>query len=200
MKVIGLCGGSGSGKGAVCSIFSELGIPSIDTDAVYHHITSYLSPCLIELRAEFGDSVVEDGRLDRAALRDIVFDPRYSSVRQPRLNEITHKYVILEVERILSEYECEGYRGAIIDAPLLIESGINARCDTVIAVIADRQVRIARIMLRDSIDLERATNRIASQMPDERLVTYADHVIRNNAGMDELRASVKEVYRLIFEK
>lgn len=199
MKIIGLCGGSGSGKGTVASVFSRLQIPSVDTDAVYHHITSYLSPCVLELRREFGECVVKDGALDRSRLRDVVFDPEFVLKRQPRLNEITHKYVVDEVERLLSEYEKSGVRGAIIDAPLLIESRLHEKCDTVIAVVADREVRIARIMLRDSIDYIRAKNRIDSQMPDVELAKYADIVISNNGTYDELCKAVRAAYDQIFD-
>ena len=74
MKIIGLCGGSGSGKGAVCDLFLELGIPSIDTDALYHKMTSSDSPCLRALAEEFGASIIDvHGKLDRAVLRGIVF-------------------------------------------------------------------------------------------------------------------------------
>ena len=93
MTVIGICGGSGSGKGAVCSIFLSLGMPSIDTDAVYHELTSWQSPCLKELMAEFGAQVGNGGRLNRTLLRELVFTPPFVKEKQSRLNEITHKYV-----------------------------------------------------------------------------------------------------------
>lgn len=198
MKVIGLCGGSGSGKGAVASVFVALGIPTIDCDAVYHELTSYTSPCLLELSREFGESIIKDGRLDRAALRDVVFDPAHVSTRQPRLNEITHKYVILEVERLLAEYAAEGKIGAVIDAPLLFESGIDRRCDTLIAVIADRELRINRIMTRDNIDRARAAHRIDSQIPDDILASRVDIVITNNGTVSELEREVTRIYHEIF--
>lgn len=199
MTVIGICGGSGSGKGAVCSIFLSLGIPSIDTDAVYHELTSWQSPCLKELMAEFGAQVGNGGRLNRTLLRELVFTPPFVKEKQSRLNEITHKYVIEEVERLLCEYEKNGARGVIIDAPLLIESGIYKRCDHVIAVTANREVRLARIMLRDGITLVQAEKRIDSQLPDTTLREYADTVIENDGTLDELSRTVKLVYEKIFE-
>ena len=198
MKVIGLCGGSGSGKGAVCAAFDRLGIPAIDCDAVYHDLTSYLSPCLVELSQEFGDGIIKDGRLDRTALRDVVFDPAFVSVRQHRLNEITHKYVIAEVERLLAEYAADGKIGAIIDAPLLFEAGIDRRCDCVIAVVADRDIRLQRIMTRDGIDHGRASRRIDSQFPDAALASRADIVITNNGSLSDLDCEVTRAYHEIF--
>lgn len=200
MKLIGLCGGSGSGKGAVSSLFGNYGIPAIDTDAVYHDITSHPSDCLDALASEFGPSVVNGGRLDRAALREIVFNSPDSAEKLNRLNAITHKYIIDETEKIISAYEKDGFRGVIIDAPLLFESGLDKRCDTVIAVLANREVRIARIMLRDGITLDAARARIDAQLSDAELVNRANIIIRNDGTIDELKSAVRGAYEQIFEK
>ena len=199
MKVIGLCGGSGSGKGAVSSLFGTYGIPAIDTDAVYHDITSHPSDCLDALSREFGPRVVKDGGLDRAALREIVFFSPDSEGKLERLNAITHKYIIAETEKIISAYEKRSVPGVIIDAPLLFESGLDKRCDTVIAVVANREVRLARIMLRDGITLESARARIDAQLSDVRLAEMADLVIRNDGTLDELKSAVRAAYEQIFE-
>ena len=200
MIVIGVCGGSGSGKGAVCSIFGTLGIPSVDTDAVYHELISCDGPCLRELAASFGDSVVKDGAIDRAALRNIVFSPPDVKEKQALLNSVTHKYVIGKTEQLLRDYGRQGVKGAIIDAPLLFESGLDKRCDVTVAVAADSNVRIARIMLRDGIDYDTAARRISLQIPDRELISRCDFVIHNNGSLDGLKAAVTEVYRQIFGK
>ena len=199
MKVIGLCGGSGSGKGAVSDILHGFGIAVIDTDRVYHEITSRPSECLSALANEFGSEVVCNGALDRARLREIVFDPEHSRTRLSRLNSITHKYVIEETERLISLYRQTGAKGVLIDAPLLFESGLDGRCDTLIAVVANKEVRIARIMLRDGITLDAARKRIDSQIPDARLCEMVDHVIRNDSTLDELYSEVRRIHDKIFE-
>ena len=188
MKVIGLCGGSGSGKGAVSSIFSEIGIPSIDTDAVYREMTLSDSPCMRELRGEFGDEVVNSqGGLDRARLASIVFnDPS----RLKTLNKIAHSFILDETRRRLAKYSDEGLPAAIVDAPVLFESGFDKECDEIICVLADRDVRIARIMSRDGITLDAAEKRIASQMTDEILISKCDHVIYNNSDIESLREQI----------
>ena len=82
MKVIGLCGGSGSGKGKVCEIFSTLSVSSIDTDSVYHKLTSCESSCLRELVDEFGNGILNaKGGLDRSVLREIVFSSENSALK-----------------------------------------------------------------------------------------------------------------------
>ena len=73
MEIIGLCGGSGSGKGTVAKIFCEYGFKHIDTDAVYHTLTSYPSPCLRELADAFGMEILKGGKLDRTKLAEMVF-------------------------------------------------------------------------------------------------------------------------------
>ena len=199
MKIIGLCGGSGSGKGTVSSLFNRFGVIAIDTDRVYHEITSHPSECLISLAREFGSEIVKNGALDRAKLREIVFDPLYSDIRLARLNEITHKYVIAETERLIIEYDMAGRKGVIIDAPLLFESGLDKRCDVVISVVANSEVRIARIMLRDGISLESARRRIDSQIPDSVLIQKSDYVICNDGDLDHLYGEVLSVHNKIFE-
>ena len=188
MKVIGLCGGSGSGKGAVSSIFAEIGIPSIDTDAVYREMTLSDSPCMRELRAEFGREIINSlGGLDRARLASIVFnDPS----RLRTLNKIAHSFILDETRRRLAKYSDEGLPAAIVDAPVLFESGFDKECDEIICVLADRDVRTTRIMSRDGITRDAAEKRIASQMPDETLISKCDHVIYNNSDIESLREQI----------
>jgi dephospho-CoA kinase len=188
MKVIGLCGGSGSGKGAVSGIFAEIGIPSIDTDAVYREMTLSDSPCMRALRREFGEEVVNSlGGLDRTRLASIVFsDP----TRLEKLNKIAHSFILDEARRRLAEYRDKGFAAAIVDAPVLFESGFDSECDEIICVVADRETRIARIMSRDGISYDAAEKRIASQMKDEILISKCDHVIYNNADIESLREGI----------
>lgn len=193
MKVIGLCGGSGSGKGTVCEIFRDYGIPSIDTDSVYHRITSYMSPCLCELVSHFGKDIVKDGRLDRAALRNAVFGNADSTERHRLLNRITHKHVLDEVRVLLAEYEARGYGAVIVDAPMLFESGFQDECTEIICVTAEENIRIARIMLRDGISYEDARRRIASQKSDSWLIDNTDYHIDNSGDIDTLRCRVSEL-------
>lgn len=191
MYVIGLCGGSGSGKGTVSDIFSEHGYPAIDTDAVYRYLTSTDTECQRALRREFGDGIIAaDGTLDRAALSAIVFGSEEADKKRRTLNTISHKFVLDETDRILDNYNRDGIRLALVDAPLLFESGYNEKCDIVLAVIADSDLRIKRICQRDGITIERAELRIASQITNDELVKKSDYVIENNGSYEELRAAV----------
>ena len=194
MLVIGLCGGSGSGKGEVGRLFSENGIPVIDTDVVYREITSKASECLTALVNEFGSEILtEDGRLDRHKLARTVFSGVGAAERRFRLNEITHKFILDQTRRKLSDFESEGFAAAAVDAPLLFESGFDGECDKTVCVLADRNIRIARITERDGITQNEAEKRIDSQIPDTKLRELCDYTLVNNGTVDCLRASVLQV-------
>ncbi len=198
MKVIGLCGGSGSGKAAVSALFLKQGIPSIDTDAIYRQLTSKDGSCLRALSLEFGEEIIStDGSLNRKALSKIVFTGDGAKSRLTRLNEISHKFILDEARARLTEYQKQGVKAAIVDAPVLFESGFNTECDVIVAVLADKEVRVNRIMLRDGIDRESAISRIDSQLTDEWLASHADYVIENNSDLAALENRVCEVARLI---
>jgi dephospho-CoA kinase len=191
VKIIGLTGQSGAGKSLLASLFLENGIPVVDADAVYHELLVPPSSCLDELRAEFTDAVIKaDGTLNRPALAAIVFEASEAGrARLSRLNEITHRYVSEHTLTLLDGYADEGYTAAVIDAPLLIEAGLHQKCDRVIAVLADREVRIERLMARDGLDRERITARLDAQPDVSFYIEHADVLQYNNGTADTLRAS-----------
>lgn len=186
MLVIGVTGPSGSGKGTVSSFLSDHGIKIIDADEVYHSVIAPPSPCLEELVEYFGQSILEpDGTLSRKRLSELVFGDGNGD-RLKTLNVITHKYVVAKILSVVKELEAAGERVSVIDAPLLIESGLSSACDIVIAVISDKELRISRIMTRDKISDERARMRVSSQPNDSYYTDAADIVIRNDGSVDML--------------
>lgn len=194
MKIIGLCGGSGSGKGAVCSAFMKLGIPCIDTDAVYRELTASDSPCLQALKDEFGGDIISsDGSLDRKKLASLVFFGDDADSKRLKLNEITHKFILDECRKRIQTYKKEGKALAVIDAPLLFESGFDRECDILVCVIADRDIRIKRIMSRDGISEQEASRRIDSQLDDKVLASKCHYVIQNNSDISSLTSAVNKL-------
>ncbi|MBQ9070276.1 MAG: dephospho-CoA kinase [Clostridia bacterium] len=197
--IIGLCGTSGSGKGTVAKIFSDLGIPSIDADAVYRDLTVPGSPLIFKLSERFGNEIVfSDGSLNRKRLSETVFSD-FSGKLRKALNEITHGAILEETERRIAYLKDKGFDTVIFDAPLLFESGFDKKCDIIISVTAHTDIKIQRITERDAISEENAKERIISQIPDEELVRRSDFVIVNNGSLDELKASVEELKNKIFE-
>ena len=194
MLVLGLTGPTGAGKGAVSALFAQLyGVPAIDTDAVYHQLLTPPSACLNELVTAFGASILNpDGTLNRPALSAIVFsDP--TREKQTHLNHITHKYVLDRSREMLSDYRRTGMRAALVDAPLLYESGFDAECDAVIAVLAPREVRKERIIKRDGLSEERAVARLNMQKSDQFYTDKTDFVVINDGDMDALRRQVERL-------
>lgn len=192
MKVIGLCGGSGSGKSTVCSLFAKIGVPSIDTDKLYHDIISTDSECTKELVAVFGERVHARPGIDRALLREIVFS---SSDNLKRLNEITHRHILNSVRDVIRHTEADGI---IIDAPLLFESGFDKECDLTVCVVAHNDIRLKRIIERDGISRDAAQRRIASQISNDELIERCDYSLENNATEEELKVSVSDLYKTLF--
>lgn len=193
MFVLGVCGGSGSGKGAVCALFSEIGIPSIDTDALYHEMTAGKNALTDALSARFGEEILDgEGALIRSRLAEIVFRPGAQEALAD-LNRISHYHILSEVRVWLKKMEAEGYAAAIVDAPLLFESGFDKECDGVLCVCAPLELRIERIMKRDSIPRERAVRRIEAQVSDEYLLARSGYHIYNAGDISELRARVLEI-------
>lgn len=191
MKIIGLCGGSGSGKGTVCSIFRSLGVPSIDTDEVYHELTIHSSDCTRALASELGEDILfADGSLNRRALAGVVFS---DETKRLVLNRIAHKFVLEECRKRILDFENNGFSAVIVDAPLLFESGFDKECDLLVCVVADELLRIGRITTRDSISAQQAKARIASQLEDDYLISRCDFVINNNSDLVSLEAAVKAV-------
>ncbi|MBE6675992.1 MAG: dephospho-CoA kinase [Ruminococcaceae bacterium] len=185
--ILGLTGPSGAGKSVVAQRLRDAhGFTWIDTDAVYHDLTSTPSPCLDELRAAFGDGVIKDGALHRPTLAAIVFAPDAGD-KLELLNRITHKHVLAVTAQRIEDARQNGARGAIIDAPLLFESGADATCTHTLAVIADKETRLARIMARDNLSQEAAQKRLDAQKPDAYYCEKADFIIENNGDLQAMR-------------
>jgi dephospho-CoA kinase len=202
MLLIGLTGPSGSGKGAFSRILlEEYGIPSIDADAVYHALLIPPSPCLDALSDTFGDEILNtDGTLDRKRLASVVFSPADPAVKAERiaaLNRVTHRFVLDRTKELLEIEKIRGTAAVVFDAPALYESGADAWCDLIVAVTADRETRIDRIVRRDHITREAAQQRVNAQHPDSFYTEKATSVLQNNSTEEAFRTEVREFYRFV---
>jgi dephospho-CoA kinase len=178
MKVFGLTGGIASGKGTVSRMFSELGAPVIDADAIGHEIIAPHTPAWRELVYTFGESILRpDSTLDRAKLGNIVFA---DAGARAELNAITHPRIAQEIQARLAELARAGHQIAIVEAALIGETDVTAAFDAIIVVHAHRRVQIARLMARDALSEEEAQRRIQAQMPAAEKKKLADFVIDNS--------------------
>ncbi len=201
MRVIGLTGGTGAGKGEVSLCFMTQGIKCLDTDKVSREVSKPGKPCLLELVEYFGEGILNpDGTLDRKGLAALVFGEENAEkreVKQAALNRITHKHIIDAMKAWLAEREREGATLAVVDAPQLFESGFDRHCDYTIGVIADERVRVRRITSRDNITVEAAEKRIRAQKSDEFFIDTCDFIVYNNAGVDMLGHQVENILEKI---
>ncbi len=189
--VLGITGGSGSGKSQVCKLLASMGAEIIDADEIGHEITSR-EDVLREITVEFGSGVINaDGTLNRRALGSIVFN---SKKALETLNIITHKKIFDEIEKRLSESRAEV---VAIDAAVLKTTKIKNLCDFIIAVVAPMNMRLSRIMQRDSLSEEQAKTRIAAQMSDAEYAHGVDFVILNGGNVENLNRRVIEIFETI---
>ena len=196
MLIIGLTGGSGGGKSTVGSIFCELGAHSIDADAVYHDLLENSDAMKRELASRFPESLDDDGTINRRKLASVVFSDE-SALSD--LNAISHKFVIAETERIMSELYLSNADCVCIDAIALFESGLGDICDVTIGVVAPRELRISRITERDNISREAAEARINAQKPDSYFIEKCDYTITNSDDLSAVRKSVCDIFDTIMK-
>lgn len=189
MRIIGITGGTGCGKTTALHVLRDRGALVIDCDAVYHGLLTTSGELLAELDARF-PGTVEQGTLQRKKLGAVVFADAQAL---QALNAITHRYVSAEVDRLLREWARAGGSLAAIDAIALIESGIAARCDTVIGVTAPRKQRIERLMAREGISREYAGARIDAQKPNEWFEEHCDRVLENSGSLEAFQKTCNQV-------
>ena len=179
--IIGLTGGSGTGKSTITDVFIENGYVIIDPDKIYAQVIAPESACIREIADVFGDEyILPDGSLNRSKMRTLVFSDKE---KLEILNKITHKYVI---ERMNEEILGAGKKDVVIDAPLLFSAGLYKMCDKIVCVVSSEKNRIDRITARDGIDEKSALARINAQMTNEEYIEKSDYVIENNDCLDEL--------------
>lgn len=184
MVVIGLCGSSGSGKGYVCNKFALYGVGFIDTDRVYREKVLSNQACVDELVGYFGADILENGAVSKKRLATIVFEGDKSSEKLEKLNQITHKYIKIETELLMLDFQNKGYSAVLVDAPVLFESGFDKMCDVTLCVTAPLEEKLARIIKRDGINKEKAMARLNSQMSDLELRKRCTYEIDNSDGCD----------------
>lgn len=188
MRLIGLCGRSGSGKTSFCRLALELGFTVIDCDEVYRTLVSERTPCLDEIEASFGSEAVVNNTLNRKAVAKIVFSNRE---KLELLNKITHKYITERVFEIISE--CGEDEIVILDAPALFESGLNDSCESVIGIIAPDKDCISRIVARDGISEEQAASRLSNQATNGFIIEHSDYIVYNETTAEAFLDAAREL-------
>ena len=193
MITIAITGGIGSGKTQVTNYLISKGYTVVDADRMSREMTSAGGKAIPYIIEHFGPSfILEDGSMDRAAMRDLVF--RHPEKKR-LLEEGTTKVVLEDIEAIKKERAANDDKALFFDIPLLFETGSENDYDAVWVVTADYEVRRKRIMERDGIDPTIIDLIMDSQDGEEKKAALADHVIYNNGTLEELRESVDMTLR-----
>lgn len=186
LTIIGITGGTGSGKTTALHTIEQLGGLVIDSDEVYHTLLRECDPMRQELSESF------PGVGDTKSLGQIVFNDKEAL---STLNSITHRYVGREIMERLLEWAKNGGELAAIDAIALIEGGIGNFCKATVAIIADTDIRIKRLIAREAVSEEYASLRISAQKPNEYYKEVCDFTLENNGTRNEF----SEKCRVLFE-
>ena len=185
--VVGLTGGIGSGKSTIAELFAELGVPVIDADLVARQVVEKGSPLLAEIAVHFGPEILlEDGALNRAALREKVFNHERE---KQWLNQLLHPAIRHEMLRQLAAQQAPY---CIFMVPLLIENNLIALCQRVLVVDVSEQIQMTRASQRDKNQLALIKNIMQSQVSRSERLQHADDVINNDVDLRESLPQLKQ--------
>jgi dephospho-CoA kinase len=187
MIVLGLTGSIGMGKSTAAKMFAEAGVPVHDSDEAVHRLYSGQAAPLVE--AAF-PGTTHDGSVDRALLGKRVFgDPTALN----KLEQIIHPLVRADADAFLARHRAAGAPLAILDIPLLFETGGRDRVDKVVVITAPAEIQRARVMARPGMTAEKFGAILARQVPDAEKRRLADFVIDTVHGFDATRDTVQAI-------
>jgi dephospho-CoA kinase len=187
MIVLGLTGSIGMGKSTTAKLFAEAGVPVYDADAAVHLL--YEGEAAPAIEAAF-PGTTENGRVDRDRLSArVVHDP----AAMKKLEEIVHPMLGASRQKFLRDAERSGAPVAVIDVPLLFETGGEKRVDAVVVVTTTAELQRKRILARPNMTEEKLQAILARQMPDAEKRKRAHFVVDTSHGLDPVRARIRDI-------
>src|SRR3982074_2094753 len=187
MIVLGLTGSIGMGKSTTAKLFEEAGVPGSDADATVHMI--YEGEAVPAIEAAFPGTTV-DGKVDRARLSaQVVHDP----AAMKRLEGIVHSMLGASRQSFSDDAERSGAPVAVVDVPLLFETGGEKRVDAVVVVTTTPENQSQRILARENMTGEKLDAILARQLPDTEKRKRADFVVDTSHGVDPVRARIRDI-------
>ncbi|MGH6764124.1 MAG: dephospho-CoA kinase [Bradyrhizobium sp.] len=187
MIVLGLTGSIGMGKSTTAKLFVEAGAPVYDADATVHLV--YEGEAVPAIEAAFPGSTA-NGSVDRARLSAlVVHDP--AAIR--RLEQIVHPMLRTYHQKFLEDAERSGAPVAVVDVPLLFETGGESRVDAVVVVTTTPEIQRQRILARDNMTGGKLDAILARQMPDAEKRRRADFVVDTSHGLDPVRSRIRDI-------
>jgi|SRR5271166_1773390 len=187
MRILGLTGSIGMGKSTTAKLLAEAGVPVYDADATVHKV--YEGEAAAAIEAAFPGTTV-DGKVDRSRLSaKVVHDP--AAIK--RLEAIVHPMLRAYHQKFLEEAEQSGAAVAVMDVPLLYETGGDKRVDAVVVVTTTPELQRERILARGTMTNEALDSILARQMPDAEKRKRADFVVDTSHGLDPVRAQIRDI-------
>jgi len=187
MFILGLTGSLGMGKSTTARFFAEEGVPVHDADAVVHRL--YDGEAAAAIEAAFPGTTV-GGKVDRDKLAARVLG---DAAALKRLEAIVHPLVQEVERRLLAEAQARGETVAVLDIPLLFETGGQDRVDAVVVVSAPPEVQRSRALERPGMTVDKLDAILAKQMPDHEKQRRADFVVDTSRGFEAARAQVRAI-------
>jgi dephospho-CoA kinase len=187
MFIIGLTGSVGMGKSTTAHLFAEQGVPVHDADAVVHRL--YEREAVAAIEAAFPGATT-GGKVDRSRLAALVLDDP-SALK--RLEAIVHPLVQAAEQELLAQAQARGERVAVLDIPLLFETGGDRRVDAVVVASAPTEMQQARVLARPGMTWEKLEAILRKQMPDVEKRRRADFVVDTSRGIDDARGQVRAI-------
>ena len=195
---VAVTGGAGSGKTTVCKRLKELGVKVISSDALAREAVAKGSPAYKNIVNYFGEKVlISDGNINRQMLRRTIIN---DDVARLALERFIHPEISKLMQRKTAKAEEDGDRVVLIEVPLLFELGLEGQFDVVVVVSTDFELRVKRLMDRDSISREEAENLLNVQMPNKDKVERAEFVLTNEGSKEQLKKSVDLFYKKFLQK
>jgi dephospho-CoA kinase len=187
MIILGLTGSIGMGKSTTAKLFAEAGVPVYDADATVHRL--YEGEAVPAIEAAFPGTTAA-GKVDRNKLAGrVVHDP--AAMKQ--LEEIVHPMLGASRQKFLHDAEQSGAPVAVVDVPLLFETGGERRVDAVIVVTTTPEIQRQRILERPNMTGEKLGAILARQMPDAEKRKRANFVVDTSHGLDPVRARIRDI-------
>jgi dephospho-CoA kinase len=187
MIILGLTGSIGMGKSTTAKLFVEAGVPVYDADATVHRL--YEGEAVPAIEAAFPGTTA-DGKVDRARLSArVVHDP--AAMKQ--LEGVVHPMLGASRQKFLQDAEQSGAPVAVLDIPLLFETGGEKRVDAVVVVTTTPEIQRERILARENMTGEKLDAILARQLPDAEKRKRADFVVDTSHGLDPVRAQIRDI-------
>jgi dephospho-CoA kinase len=188
--IVGLTGGIGSGKTAVSDLFQDLGITIVDADLASRVVVEKGREELNKIAEHFGEDILtSDGELDRAKLREVIFN---SEEEKLWLESLLHPAIASQIQK---ELDSSRSPYTILVSPLLLETNQKNYCSTVLVVDVPVETQIERTSKRDNVSEEQIKSIIASQIDRDSRLEQADEVILNDGSIESLESKVQELHK-----